>query len=628
MNDFFPNIGDLSGIQAFWFLRVRDILLPYPEPKNGIISDDINLVNGAIWSTGYYTRETGNSLRELKKSLQGDFREKTFTGFVPGDNEQLLQLFDEDMQDERFIVLYKDNTGNYKLIGSPDEYLTLEYKFESGDKVSSRRGFLVTFSGIGKKPDYFYTGTFNSIQAGFTPVCRPATLRVDGVEWAEIGSGDTYNYVTAKFTRTITIEAGGDHKVSFKSYSSGDISEVSRSNVSSVTYYNQTLLSVITDPYTVTKDDIIIVTVTPTNPALPAVLVLQGVFAAASISVTSPDMGGDGRFSYVTNQVPSPNTLSINDFSLAGYPNVATLSLAASTTYGAPFYRPKDNCVYLFGYSSTTTLVVTKINCSTNAITTTSFTGITNFGFGFPVACYNYKQDIFQIIGQGASGCPFVKYNPVTNTVSFVLSANMVAWTNAYYCGFADNYEDAFILSGAIPANVYRDAGVSPAEYDCLQSFCRSGNTGVVFNRTNRKFYVTEFNGGVYEYSPGRDPQKSLINASGANLNKGALCHDFVRNQIFGTNPAGLGFGWFDFIGGGGSVTISAIGAETGFKACTYAEYPDKVLILSKGGSTMRVIDPVTHALDAVTPTVAVGSQNTSNNTGFNGICFNRLKLF
>lgn len=621
MNDIIPNIGGLSGLQSFWFIRVRDIDLPFPEAVNGVISDNINLVTDAVWSTGYCTRETGNSPREMKQSAQGNFLNKVFSGFVPGDNEELLKMFDQDMVDEHFILLYKDNNGNYKLVGNPEEYLSFEYKFEPGSRVSDRRGFLITFSGEGITPDYFYTGTFNSLQASFTPTCRPVELTVDGDPEATIQSGDSYNYITNKFTRTITKEADSDDIVSFESYSSGIIDEISRdANVDTVDYYNRTQGLALTPPYTVEKDDVINVTITPLDPEVEAVIVLEGRFDDVSISVRSPNLGATNAYLAAVNQ--PDKTLSIIEKSTDTV--VATPVLNAGSTHTSAALRPTENMLYVFGFSGVNSCTIQKVNMSGFAVGTMLTKTLSNIGFTPVNADYDSRHDRFILTGGGGASTPIAFYDPVTEVLTGVSMIDTQSATYVYYMNFADHLEDCIMICGSnVPAVAYRK--MPSGKFHSPFNILRVGCVSVVFNRNNRKLYTTDFNGGPRWYDTEGPPEDGFVSAPA--MRRGGLAHDYVNDMIIGTDITSRAYGILDV--GAGTVAqftgLSAVGAETGYRCAHYCDSTGKFYISSNGGNIVRSVDPLT---GAIINTITVGNQFSGATGSLNQLVGSRGKVF
>jgi hypothetical protein len=153
---------NLGGIDQFWFIAV-DQVQSIPDDDENVILQDIQLVGNAKFSVGYATQETLQYTENQNRDAQGNFYEQSLSGFYPKDQEGVANLF-EGMAAERFIVIFRDNNGYYKLLGSLANPCKFTATFESGDSANGRNGYSFEFTrtDVAKAP--FYQGLFESDQ--------------------------------------------------------------------------------------------------------------------------------------------------------------------------------------------------------------------------------------------------------------------------------------------------------------------------------------------------------------------------------------------------------------------------------------------------------------------------------
>lgn len=167
----FPYItGDnLAGNQNFFFVSLQKVL-SIPDVLHNIISGTIELKDAASWIEGYMTLETISYTEEKTEGDQGVLYNPVFTGFCPKDTPEMADIFAQ-MSWDRFLILYQDNNGYFKLIGDMEAGLTFDRKMTTDTKVAGSNGYTITFSGQCSHEAYFFTGTFPamSILQAFYP---------------------------------------------------------------------------------------------------------------------------------------------------------------------------------------------------------------------------------------------------------------------------------------------------------------------------------------------------------------------------------------------------------------------------------------------------------------------------
>src|ERR1700754_3213781 len=82
------------------------------------------------WLNGYATAETLSYDEEYTPDENGGFYDLTITGFIPGDQVDLIDIMDT-MPFNRFIVMILDTKGVTRLVGSTSTPLDFTANFNS-----------------------------------------------------------------------------------------------------------------------------------------------------------------------------------------------------------------------------------------------------------------------------------------------------------------------------------------------------------------------------------------------------------------------------------------------------------------------------------------------------------------
>ena len=128
------NSENLGGLQIFWFAPVSDILV-IGNKINGLIQS-VTFNTGKNWLKCYCTAETMKYSEPKKVDEKGEYFEAKLSGWIPKDTPELLEQFNE-MDQFKYVCIYKDNNGYYKLIGNLDEPLNFTTDLEIPEGVSA-----------------------------------------------------------------------------------------------------------------------------------------------------------------------------------------------------------------------------------------------------------------------------------------------------------------------------------------------------------------------------------------------------------------------------------------------------------------------------------------------------------
>lgn len=147
--------GDnMGGINSWRYLFVEDCN-EIPPVVDGAVHHEVTVFGGTRWYEGYCTPFTMKLKDEQKPSDHGSFHDKEFTGVIPKDRPELIDLFNS-IADRKVILDITYNNGGRKLVGNKAEPLNLTTSQFSKDKVEDRNEFTISIYGEGIKKSPFY----------------------------------------------------------------------------------------------------------------------------------------------------------------------------------------------------------------------------------------------------------------------------------------------------------------------------------------------------------------------------------------------------------------------------------------------------------------------------------------
>lgn len=145
---------NIGGVNSFKFIEAKHIVSMH-QPLGGAIHTAPQLAAGSAWREAYCTLGTMYLKEESQKSEHGTYHNKEFGGIVPKDRPEVLELLDF-LKDEKFVIDCIDNNGQRKLVGTPDEPLSLETGHDTKPDVSGRNEYKIVFKGEGVNKSPFY----------------------------------------------------------------------------------------------------------------------------------------------------------------------------------------------------------------------------------------------------------------------------------------------------------------------------------------------------------------------------------------------------------------------------------------------------------------------------------------
>jgi hypothetical protein len=171
------NVGGIDPI--LFFVPVEDVE-EIPEEVGVTITDNIVFVTDKKFYIARFILDTLSFSEQKDVNKYGAAYKQKITGSIAKDTPDLANILYE-MQQQRFICIYRDSNGFYKLVGSINNYLLFEHDLDTDNNSSGRNGVKVTFRGESRTPAFFYEGlieTYDTI-IDTTPVevCEPVSIK-------------------------------------------------------------------------------------------------------------------------------------------------------------------------------------------------------------------------------------------------------------------------------------------------------------------------------------------------------------------------------------------------------------------------------------------------------------------
>lgn len=132
----------MGGIQKIYPIPVS-IIDAFDDVYNAEINN-FTILEGLNYDFLYVIKDMIKFSQEKKESADGTYYETRLEVFTPTDRIELQRLVNT-FETTHYIVVYQDNNGYYKVIGTPDEPLNIEADLDSGQIESGLNGYKITF---------------------------------------------------------------------------------------------------------------------------------------------------------------------------------------------------------------------------------------------------------------------------------------------------------------------------------------------------------------------------------------------------------------------------------------------------------------------------------------------------
>ncbi len=136
INKQYENMG---GLLKLWAIPPADV---------SVSGDQVTINTDANMISIHVKEDSGSFDEDLSRSFTGSSYKVELKATVPCDTKETLALISELERKNKYLVIYLDGNGNYKLAGTKDVPLRFLAKATTGNTPSTLNRYDLTFSGI------------------------------------------------------------------------------------------------------------------------------------------------------------------------------------------------------------------------------------------------------------------------------------------------------------------------------------------------------------------------------------------------------------------------------------------------------------------------------------------------
>jgi len=141
----------MGGVLRLWAVPPSDISV---SGKQVTITSDTNVVD-------IYTREDSASFTEdLVTAFAGNAYKVEISAIVPCDTPDTLKQIADMERRRKYLVIYQDGNGNYKLAGTTKVPLRFSAKATTSAGAAGLNHYAITFAGIQRTRAIFIDTSF------------------------------------------------------------------------------------------------------------------------------------------------------------------------------------------------------------------------------------------------------------------------------------------------------------------------------------------------------------------------------------------------------------------------------------------------------------------------------------
>lgn len=133
-----PATDNLGGVVKLYAIRRQDVATIGTNSFTVTSTDDVLLI--------YCTPGTLSFNEEQSSENGNNFFNVQIAGFVPGDSETVRTRMME-LAGRKYLVLFQDGNGNYKLAGNLSQQLRFSSALATGADTADRAGHTIRFAG-------------------------------------------------------------------------------------------------------------------------------------------------------------------------------------------------------------------------------------------------------------------------------------------------------------------------------------------------------------------------------------------------------------------------------------------------------------------------------------------------
>ena len=141
----------MGGVLRIWAVPPSDISI---SGNQVTILSDANIVDI------YIQEDSANFSEEMSKSFAGTSYKVELSAIVPCDTSETLKQISDMERRSKYLVIYMDGNGNYKLAGTKPVPLRFSAKATTGSGTSGLNHFSISFTGSQRKRAVFIENPF------------------------------------------------------------------------------------------------------------------------------------------------------------------------------------------------------------------------------------------------------------------------------------------------------------------------------------------------------------------------------------------------------------------------------------------------------------------------------------
>jgi hypothetical protein len=134
---------NMGGLSLIWPIAVSSL-----KTFGDIYDAKINtfsVLSGTSLDPLYVMSETLKFKQEKKDGAEGIYFDTKLEAEAPADRIE-LQKFISSLENEKYILVFKDNNGQYKVMGTPDQPLNIDAELDAGQVEGALNAYRITFS--------------------------------------------------------------------------------------------------------------------------------------------------------------------------------------------------------------------------------------------------------------------------------------------------------------------------------------------------------------------------------------------------------------------------------------------------------------------------------------------------
>ena len=142
---------NMGGVLRIWAVPPSDISI---SGNQVTILSDANIVDI------YIQEDSANFSEEMSKSFAGTSYKVELSAIVPCDTSETLKQISDMERRSKYVVIYMDGNGNYKVAGTKPVPLRFSAKATTGSGTSGLNHFSISFTGSQRKRAVFIENPF------------------------------------------------------------------------------------------------------------------------------------------------------------------------------------------------------------------------------------------------------------------------------------------------------------------------------------------------------------------------------------------------------------------------------------------------------------------------------------